>query len=91
MPDYRETIIRIDHDTGLAEVWTPYPAVQRLMQRVGGIEENSQIGGKWYRVPVRVLKSGIRFGKRGLGATRKPTAAQLEATARMRAALRLPK
>jgi hypothetical protein len=85
MPDYRETIVRIDHDTGVADVWTPYPAVRRLMERVGAEALDKQIKGQWWRVQAKVLSRGIRFGKSSAGQGGKATGARLAALAKARA------
>jgi len=90
MPDARETIIRIDHGEGYAEVWTPYPAIQRLMQRVGATPMERQIAGQWWRVDCKVLSRGIRFGKVGGGQAGKRTEAQIQSLAKARQALGRP-
>lgn len=84
MPDYRETIIRIDHDTGLADVWTPYPAFQRLMERVKAAPQNRQLAGQWWQAPVKVLSRGIRFGKPRPQVNPEATKANLERLAKAR-------
>ena len=85
MPDYKETIVRIDHETGIADVWTPYPAVRRLMERVGAEAQNEQISGQWWQVQVKVARRGLRYGKSVKTQTAKTTTARLSALAKARA------
>lgn len=79
MPDTRETIIRIEHDTGQAEVWTPYPAVIRLMQRVGATPLDKQALGQWWSVDCRLGLRGVNFAKIGARQSKPRTEAQIQA------------
>jgi len=58
MPDYSETIVRIDHETGLAQVWTPNPRFRRLMERVGAKPLERQISGQWWEVQAICSQEG---------------------------------
>lgn len=52
MPDTNETIIRLDHDTKTAEVWTPNRGLQARLRRLGATPMDRQIGGQWWQTPA---------------------------------------
>src|SRR5437867_4348287 len=83
--DADETIIRLDHDLKVAEVWTPNRRVQGAMRRAGAASVERQVDGQWWRVEYRVGSRGIIFGKRrshvGFG-RRKTTPADIPVAAR---------
>jgi len=67
MPDYRETIVRIDHDAKLAQVWTQdRTIIKRLKQleREGARPLERQIRGEWWEVPIRLGARGFLLGNR---------------------------
>ena len=47
MPDYRETLIRIDHDSKLAEVWTEQAGLASRLKKLGFKETKQQGRGVW--------------------------------------------
>ena len=55
MPDYRETVIRLDHDAKTAEVWTENRAVLTRLRRAGAVQTNRQGRGHWYTAPIRAI------------------------------------
>jgi hypothetical protein len=71
MPDYRETIIRIDHDAKIAEVWTRSRAILSKLKRIGAKPLDKQIRGEWWQVGIRQIslrKPAKRGNSRGFGA-----------------------
>jgi hypothetical protein len=62
--DCNETVIRLDHDLKIAEIWTPNRRVQSTLRRAGAEPLERQIGGQWWRVPFRVGTRGINLGKK---------------------------
>ena len=69
MRDSRETLIRLDHDTGEAQIWTINRAVKGRAKRCGWRVEREQAGGTWYIGPIAGIL--IRKGRKraGSGAT----------------------
>lgn len=55
MPDYRETIIRLDHDAKIAEIWTESRAIIRRCAKFGYPETQRQLKGVWLRLPIRAI------------------------------------
>lgn len=56
--DYRETLVRLDHEAGLAEVWTCRRSVARKLEKLGWTREKlGQVGGTWWRGQAR----GVTF------------------------------
>ncbi len=86
--DYHESMIRLDHDLKIAEVWTTNPRITSVMKRVGATPLDRQIAGQWWRVPFRALSKALAFGNRSENTVRhqgvSPTPARLEALARGR-------
>ena len=82
MPDSRETIIRLDHGEGYAEIWSQDLAVLRKLDRAKCPLAGEQRGQEWRRVPID------RFRWRILGRILKQpaTEAQIVALARARQA-----
>ena len=73
MPDYRESLIRIDHGARIAEVWTQDATMKRKLARVKAKPLQKQLLGEWFELPsdrVRFLgprnrpQGGVRFKKR---------------------------
>lgn len=74
MPDYRETIIRLDHDAKTAEIWTENRGVIGKATRAGWTVTHKQAGGTWlaggirgvlvraFNRPKRASKPGHGFG-----------------------------
>src|SRR5438046_203684 len=48
--DADETVIRLDHDLKVAEVWTANRRIVSLMKRAGATPLDRQILGQWWRV-----------------------------------------
>ena len=80
--DARETIIRLDHDLGYAEIWTCDRAILRKLQRGRAQAAGEQRGAEWLRVPID------RFSWRILGDRRANprTAAQIAVMAKLQEA-----
>lgn len=73
--DCRETIIRLDHDTKEAFLWTQHRGIVGRCRRGGWVQEKAQAGGFWFRAPLRAIlvrsgAGGVRKarGKGGFGA-----------------------
>ena len=67
MKDYRETLIRLDHDKGSCEVWTENRRVKTRLKRCGFKFLRAQAKGEWWmgkikQVSLRVL-SGFSHPK----------------------------
>lgn len=65
MPDYRETIIRLDHSSKTAEIWTAENGLQNRLKRLGAKELDKAIRGQWYEVPIRWVRIGKPRGASG--------------------------
>lgn len=63
MPDYRETIIRLDHEAKTAQIWSQNRAILTRARRSGFVEENRQGSGVWLSGPIRGIL--IRKGPSG--------------------------
>ena len=50
--DSRETVIRIDHDTKRAQVWTQNRALCNRLKRMGAKELERQAKGEWFDTPA---------------------------------------
>lgn len=70
MPDYRETLIRLSHDTQTAEVWTESAALARKLTRRGFAEIGRQGRGVWLKGHARQISFRNPGAVRGSGATR---------------------
>jgi hypothetical protein len=64
MPDCRETIIRLDHGEGYAEIWTQEANVLKKLDHGNCRESDQQHGGVWRRVPLDRFRWKI-LGPRG--------------------------
>lgn len=80
MPDYRETIIRIDHGAKTVQIWTEDPSVLRKLDKSKAPLAESQGGRNWRNCPLE------RFRWKIIGQIqRRPaTEAQLAALAKAR-------
>lgn len=63
MPDYRETIIRLDHGARTAEVWTAERGLKTRLKRLGA----KDLRDGWQQIPITY----VRFSK-GRGAPGRP-------------------
>ncbi len=75
MRDYRETIIRLDHDDGVAEVWTERAGLIGKFKRFGLAPFQRQGRGAWYRLPIRAISFRNPARMRDSGRTRASVAA----------------
>lgn len=80
MPDYRETVIRIDHGQGFVEIWTQDRATLRKLDKAKAPLSEPVRNEEWRRVPIE------RFRWRILGKIlkRQATPAQLAALTKAR-------
>lgn len=64
MKDYRETLIRIDHDAKTCEVWTERRGVISRLKRSGFIKIREQNLGVWFSGTARQVLLRAIPGKR---------------------------
>jgi hypothetical protein len=57
--DTNETVIQIDHQTGVASIWTCNRRILGKLRRMRAKELRKQIGGAWFELPEK----GISFRK----------------------------
>lgn len=57
MPDYREVLIKLDYDSETAEIWCARRTCEGKLKRLGFTQTGQQIGGVWFRGPLR----GVTF------------------------------
>lgn len=80
MPDYRETVIRLDHDAKIAEVWTEQRGILTRLKRSGFTFQKAQGKGQWWRGPLRgilIRKGPSRRGSGGNTANLRKVAANV--------------
>ena len=53
--DYHETIIRLDHDTGTAEIWTENRGVLGRAKRNGWQVKKTHQRGVWLSAPLNAI------------------------------------
>ena len=70
MPDYQETIVRIDYTDKYAEVWTERRGLKARLKRLGFAETKAQDQGVWYRGAIRQISFRNAARKRHSGTTR---------------------
>lgn len=68
--DFRETVIRLDHDAKTAEVWTEQRGVLSRLKRSGFTLISKSGRGEWWRGPLRgvlIRKVPLRSGSGRVG------------------------
>lgn len=54
--DANETIIRLDHDLGVAEVWTMRRSIVSRLKRLGATQHDRVGPGVWLRIPAIAIR-----------------------------------
>ena len=75
--DANETIIRLDHDLRVAEVWTMRRSIATRLKRLGATQGDRVGPGVWLRIPA----AAIRFKNPRKKAVSEATRARLAAMA----------
>lgn len=63
--DTRETVIRIDHDEGIVEVWTMMRGLINKLRKLGFEELSAQGRGVWYKGTKRQISFRNKAKKGG--------------------------